>query len=146
CHFGQRGSDQGLPRREVSVPGRHNHCCFALASLPVGGKQQSLWPCPVFRGRVPYERSVYGQGLKEIRCHGRLEVRSFQRARRQTCRSGVYENLLCLPPGCQSPRPCLHQILPLIRRTATPWHRQTPSQPQKGMASLVSRLTSWSPR
>ena len=44
---------------------------------PVGGKQQSLWPSPIFRGRAPKERgSVYGQGLKKIRRDGRLGVRS----------------------------------------------------------------------
>ena len=47
----------------------------ALESRPVGGKQQSLWPFPIFRCRATHERSVYGQGLKEIRLHGRLGVR-----------------------------------------------------------------------
>jgi hypothetical protein len=97
-------------------PGRHNHCRFALASRPVGGKQQSLWPFPIFRCRAPHERSVYGQGLKEIRLHGRLGVRSFQRARRQTCRKGVAPNVLSLPPGYQSSRPRLHPLRALTRR------------------------------
>ena len=47
--FGQRCGDQGLPRRKASIPGRHDHCRFALQSRPVGGKQQSLWPSPIFR-------------------------------------------------------------------------------------------------
>ena len=69
---------------------------LALELRPVGGKQQSLWPCPIFRGRAPHERgSVYGQGLKKIRRDRRLGVRSLQR--RQTCRRGVHENLLSLP-------------------------------------------------
>ncbi len=45
-HSGQRCSDQGLPGREASVPGRHNHCPAGLELRPVGGKQQSLWPSP----------------------------------------------------------------------------------------------------
>ena len=31
-----------LPRREASVPGRHNHCPASLELHPIGGKQQSL--------------------------------------------------------------------------------------------------------
>ena len=52
CHSGQRRSDQGLPGREASVPGRHNHCPASLELRPVGGKQQSLWPSPIFRCRA----------------------------------------------------------------------------------------------
>ena len=33
---------------------------------PVRGKQQSLWPFPIFCGRTRYERSVYGQRLEKI--------------------------------------------------------------------------------
>ena len=36
--FGQRYSDQGLPRGEASVPGRRDHCCSTLRPRPVGGK------------------------------------------------------------------------------------------------------------
>ena len=44
---------------------------------PSGGKQQSLWPSPIFRGRAAQERSsVYGQGLKKICRDRRLGVRS----------------------------------------------------------------------
>ena len=85
---------------------------FALELRPVGGKQQNLWPSPVFRGRAPHERSVYGQGLKKIRLDGRLGVRSFQR--RQTWRRGGAQNLLSLPPDCQSSRLCLHPLRTLI--------------------------------
>jgi hypothetical protein len=45
---------------------------------------KSIWPRPIFRGGVSYERSVYGQGLQKIRRHGRLGFRSIQRW--QTCR------------------------------------------------------------
>jgi hypothetical protein len=38
--FGQQCRDLGLPQRDASVPGRHNHSRFALPSRPVGGKQQ----------------------------------------------------------------------------------------------------------
>src|SRR5262249_19321240 len=41
--FGQRCSDQGLPRREALVPRRHNHCRFALSSRLVRGEQQGFW-------------------------------------------------------------------------------------------------------
>ena len=30
---------------------------------PVGEKQQSLWPSPIFRGGPPHEPPVYGQAL-----------------------------------------------------------------------------------
>ena len=49
-HSGQRHSDQGLPGWEASVPGRDNHCPARLELRPVGGKQQSLWASPIFRG------------------------------------------------------------------------------------------------
>jgi hypothetical protein len=52
-HSGQRRSDQSLPRRQASVPGRHNHRPTCLELRPVGGKRQSLWPRPIFRGRPP---------------------------------------------------------------------------------------------
>jgi Cytochrome P460 len=51
--FGQRCRDLGLPQRDASVPGRHNHSRFALPSRPVGGKQQNLWPRAVLRCRSP---------------------------------------------------------------------------------------------
>ena len=38
-HSGQRCSDQGLPGREASIPGRHNHCPARLELRPVGGKR-----------------------------------------------------------------------------------------------------------
>ena len=61
----------------ASVPGRHNHCPACLELRPVGGKQQSLWPSPILRGRATQERgSVHGQGLKKIRLDRRLGVRS----------------------------------------------------------------------
>ena len=55
---------------------------------------------PIFRSRAPHERSVYGQGLNEVRRDGRLGVRSLPR--RQTWRRGVHENLLPLPRAGQS--------------------------------------------
>ena len=72
----------------------------SLELRSVGGKQQSLWPSPVFRARTRHERSVYGQGLKKIRRDGWLGVCSIQR--RQTCRRGAAQNLLSLPRACQS--------------------------------------------
>src|SRR5512133_1710068 len=64
---------KALPGREASIPGRHNHCPARLELRPVGGKQQSLWPSPIFRGRTTQERgSVHGQG----RLDRRLGVRS----------------------------------------------------------------------
>ena len=77
CRFGQRRGDQGLPQRNGSVPGRRDHCRVALAACPVGGKQQSLWPCPIFRGGPPHERSIHDQGLEKVRRDGRLGVRHF---------------------------------------------------------------------
>jgi cytochrome P460 len=41
-HSGQRRSDQGLPGREASVPGRYHHCPARLELRPVGGKRKSL--------------------------------------------------------------------------------------------------------
>ncbi len=60
---------------KLPIPGRHDHCRFALRSRAVGGKQQSLWPSPILRPRPPHEHSVYGQGLHEVRRDGRLGVR-----------------------------------------------------------------------
>ena len=37
--------------KKASVPGRHDHCPNSLELCPLGGKQQSLWPCPIFRSR-----------------------------------------------------------------------------------------------
>jgi hypothetical protein len=42
---------------------------------PIGGKQQSLWPRAIFRGRVPQEYAGYGQGLEKVRRDGRLGIR-----------------------------------------------------------------------
>jgi hypothetical protein len=65
-HSGQRRSDQGLPGRAASVPGRHHHRPARLELRPVGGKRKSLWPSPIFRGRATQERgSVHGQGLRK---------------------------------------------------------------------------------
>ncbi len=112
-HSGQRRSDQGLPGREASVPGRHNHCPAGLELRSVGGKQQSLWPSPIFRGRAAQERgSVHGQGLKKIRLDRRLGVRSIQR--RQSRRRGDAQHLLFLPRDRQGSRLCLQPLRPLI--------------------------------
>ncbi len=70
CRFGQRCGDQGLPRRDASIPGRHDRCRSALRSRPVGGKQQGLWPSPIFRPWLPHEHSVYGQRLHQVRATG----------------------------------------------------------------------------
>jgi hypothetical protein len=43
---------KGLQGREASVSGWHNHCPTCLKLRPVGRKQQSLWPSPIFRGRA----------------------------------------------------------------------------------------------
>ena len=69
------------------VPSEENNKIF--------GRSQS------FIAGSPNERPVYGQGLQEIRLHGRLGVRSFQRARRQTWRKGVAPILLSLSPEGQ---------------------------------------------
>ena len=133
---GQRCSDQRLPGREATVPGRHNHCCSALSQRPVGGEQQSLWPGPIFRSRGPHEHSVHGQGLKKVRGNRRLGVRSLRR--RQTWRRGVYENLLPLPREDESDRPCLYSL-----RTLKPGHSLhvyrrllTPKPPPEGGSNL----------
>ncbi|HLA10690.1 MAG TPA: hypothetical protein VJ023_08845 [Pyrinomonadaceae bacterium] len=57
---------------------RDDHRANSLASRPVGGKQQSLWPRPVFHcwGRTALVPAVYGQGLKKIRRDRRLGVRA----------------------------------------------------------------------
>src|SRR5215468_9330744 len=47
-----------------------------LPSCPVGGKQQNLWPVPIFRCRPPDQRSVYGEGLNKVRRDRRLGIRS----------------------------------------------------------------------
>src|SRR6516162_7693587 len=67
----------------------------ALPSRAVGGKQQSLWPSPIFRTRHPNEHSVYGQGHKKVHRNRRLGFCSLPG--RQTRRRGVHENLLPLP-------------------------------------------------
>src|SRR5262245_34408153 len=41
-HSGQRRSDQGLPGREASVPGRYHHCPARLELRRVGVKRKSL--------------------------------------------------------------------------------------------------------
>ena len=64
------------------VPSDENNRVFGLAQSFVPG--------------APYEHSVYDQGLKEVRCHRWMGVRSLRR--RQTWRRGVYEKLLSLPP------------------------------------------------
>ena len=80
--------------------------------VPVGGKQQSLWPGSIFRSRSAYEHSVYGQGLEEVRCDRRLGVRSLRG--RQTWRRGVYEKLLPLPREDEGERPCLYSVCAVI--------------------------------
>ena len=84
------------------VPSEENNKIF--------GRSQSFVAGPA------HERSVYGEGLNEICLHGRLGVRSFQRARRQTRRKRGAPNVLSLPPGYQSSRPCLHPLLALMPR------------------------------
>ena len=108
-HSGQRRRDRGLPGSAASVPGRHDHCAARLELRPVGGKQQSLWPSSIFRGRASEEwNSVYGQGLKKIRLDRRLGVRSIRQ--RQTRRRGGAQHLLFLPRARQSSRLCLHPV------------------------------------
>jgi hypothetical protein len=76
--LGKRRNDQGLPGGEAFLPGRNNHCPARLELRPVRGKQQSLWPSPIFRGRPTQERgSVHGQGLKKIRLDRRLGFAQF---------------------------------------------------------------------
>ena len=82
--------------------------------VPSDGKQQSLWPSPIFRRRPPHEHSVYGQGLDKVRRDGRLGVRYLHR--RQTQRRGVNENLLPLPQSGQGSRPRLHALRTVISR------------------------------
>ena len=96
--------------REGKLPfaRRRDHCRSALPSRAVGGKQQSLWPSPIFRTRHPNEHSVYGQGPKKVRRNGRLGLRSLPG--RQTCRRDVHKTLLPLPQSGQSARPCLHSL------------------------------------
>ena len=73
---------------------------LAWSLCPVRGKQQSLWPFPIFRGRTRHERSVYGQKLGKI-CRDRwLGVCSIQRL--QTSGRGAAQNLLSLSRACQS--------------------------------------------
>src|SRR5215831_979423 len=49
-HSGQRRSDQGLPGREASVPGRYHHCPARLELRPVGESEKAFavsnlsWP------------------------------------------------------------------------------------------------------
>ena len=104
---------KALPRGEAAFPGRHNHRTPSLELRPVRGKQQSLWPFPVFRGRARHERSVYGKGLEKV-CGDRwLGVCSIQR--RQTCGRGAAQNLLPLPRARQGSRLRLHRVCTLIR-------------------------------
>ena len=51
---------------------------LAWSYVPSEENNKVFWPFPVFRCRVRHERSVYGQGLKQIRRNGRLGVRSIQ--------------------------------------------------------------------
>jgi len=73
--LGNEGSDQGLSGRKASVPGRHNHYAAGLDLRPLRGKQQGLWAPAIIRCRAAHERSVHGERLKKICCHGRLGVR-----------------------------------------------------------------------
>jgi len=61
--------DQCISSRKAPVPGRHDYWPNRLELHPVGGKQQSLRPSPIFRGRRRYGflPAVHGQGLKEVR-------------------------------------------------------------------------------
>ena len=113
--FGQRRGDQSLPGREASAAGRRDHCPAGLEIRSVGGKQQNVWPPPIFRGRAPGARgSVYGQGLKKIRRDGRLEIRSIRR--RQTARRGDAQELLSLSQARQRSRLRLHSLRTIRRR------------------------------
>ena len=56
------GNDLAIQAYREVVPRRRDHCRSALPSRAVGGKQQGLWPSPIFRTRHPDEHSVYGQG------------------------------------------------------------------------------------
>jgi hypothetical protein len=62
-------------------------------------KTTNLWPSPIVRPWLPHERSVYGEGLDEVRRDGRLGVRYLHR--RQTRPRGVNEKLLPLPQSGQ---------------------------------------------
>jgi len=44
AQLGNDSSDQGLPGRQASVPGRHDHCGAALELRIARGKQPSLRP------------------------------------------------------------------------------------------------------
>jgi len=79
---------------KLPYPERHDRCPAGLELRSVCGKQQSLWACPIFRCRVPHQRSVRRQGLKKIRLDGWLGFRAIQG--RKTCRCGRAGNLLCL--------------------------------------------------
>ena len=100
---------QAYREGKLPVPGRRDHCRSALPSRAVGGKQQSLWPGPIFRTRHPNKHSVYGQGHKKVRDNGRLGLRSLP-GRQTFWRRDIHENLLRLPQSDQSARPCLHSL------------------------------------
>jgi hypothetical protein len=68
---------KALRRGEASIPGRQDHCRSALRSRPVGGKQQGLWPSPIFRPWPSNEHSVYGQRLHEVPATGRWGFATF---------------------------------------------------------------------
>ena len=45
---------------QASISGWHDHRRVALPSRPIGRKQQSLWPGPIFRSRRSHKHSVHG--------------------------------------------------------------------------------------
>ena len=114
--LGNDRRDQGLSGRETSVPGRRDHCRFALEARPVGGKQQSLRPFSIVRGRNSHERAVHGQRQTKVRRDGGLGFRSFQRPRRQTSGEGRAPIVLSLPSENESSRPRLHPLRTLIAK------------------------------
>ena len=114
-HSGQRYSDQGLPGREASVPGRHNHCPARLELRPVGGKQQSLWPSPIFRGRAPHERVQFMvKDSKKYASTGGWGFAQFNDGK--PADEAVLKTCFPCHAARQSSRLCLHPLRTLVPR------------------------------
>src|SRR5215475_5331194 len=115
-HSGERRGDHCLSRRKDPLPRRRDHWPHRLELCPVGGKQQSLRPPPIFRGRRPHGflPAVHGQGLKEVRRDRWLGIRVIRQGR-QTEPCVSHENVLPVPPGCHGSRFHLHPLYTLIQ-------------------------------
>ena len=129
-HSGQRRSDQGLPGRDASVPGRHDHCPARLElrlrwrkATKAFGRLQSFVAGPPTNGV-----QFMVKDSQKIRLDRRLGVRSIQTTANPPTRRCTKTCFPCHATG-QSSRLCLQPLRTFVPRFHCHWGANAVAQP-----------------